>query len=92
MMLPHGGLKLGSTTTICVVPFRPDREAVVIDCTSLRWPAGEVGEVMNDIPLLFKWCMTIVVLSLLLRAIVMVISLLRGNVERNSGPKGNFWF
>ena len=40
LILPHGGLELGSTTTTQVAPSRPGGEAVVVGCTSLGWPAG----------------------------------------------------
>ena len=46
MILLHGVLELGSTTTTCVVPSRPGGEAVVVNCISLEWPAGAVGDLI----------------------------------------------
>ena len=43
LILPHGGLELGSITTTCATPSRPGGEAVVVSCTRLGWPAGGWG-------------------------------------------------
>ena len=84
MILPHGGLELGSTTTTCVGHSRPGGEAVVVGCASLGWPAGGWGEIMNDTPLVLKGCMTVVALSLILQYVVHSWSKLKG---RGGGGK-----
>ena len=43
LILPHGGLELGSTTTTSVGHSRPGGEALVVGCTSLGCPAGGWG-------------------------------------------------
>ena len=57
---------------------------MVVGCTNLGWPAGGVGEVMNDTPLVLKGCMTVVALSLILQYVVSSWSKLKG---RGGGGK-----
>ena len=60
-------------------------------CRSLpvQWRAarGGLGEVMNS-TLLFQSCMAVVFLSLKVSAVLLVLLLLAGDVEKNPGPTG----
>ena len=79
---------MGSTTTTCVAPSRPDGEAVVVGCTSLHGVAswGVGGGFINNTPLVLKGCMTVVALPLILQCVFHCWPRLKGG-----GGGGKMW-